>query len=245
MPGGGILVTTRTATVREPRNRAPAALTYKAGGVHPGRPSQAFVRPDNETRAGLVCASTLCRMQKETCMSSTVAAPSKTAPAGGAKGQPSGDNRYKMLEATMKRHQYAADSLIEVLHTAQELFGFLEVDLLLHIAHSLRVPPSRVYGVATFYHFFSLKPKGDHTVVICMGTACYVKGAAQVVSAIEALGGIKAGETTPDGRLSLMTARCIGACGIAPAVVLDGNITGKQTPAAVVDHVKGWLGNGS
>lgn len=141
----------------------------------------------------------------------------------------------------MKRHQYQADALIEVLHTAQELFGCLEDDMLTHVARSLKVPPSRVYGVATFYHFFTLKPHGEHTCVVCMGTACYVKGAAALVSAIEDLAGIKAGETTPDGKLSLITARCLGACGIAPAVVLDGEVLGYETPESLCNRVKGWL----
>ena len=86
------------------------------------------------------------------------------------------DNREKLLERAMSRHQYSGDALIEVLHTAQELFGFLSRPLLKTIAHKLRLPPSRVLGVATFYHFFSLKPKGEHTFVVCIGTACYVAG---------------------------------------------------------------------
>ncbi|PZD70935.1 NADP-reducing hydrogenase subunit HndA [Acaryochloris thomasi RCC1774] len=130
----------------------------------------------------------------------------------------------------MKRHQYQPDALIEVLHKAQELFGYLELDLLLHIAHSLKLPPSHVYGVATFYHFFALKPAGAHTCVICMGTACYVKGAASLLSTVEQMAQIQAGETTADGQLSLSTARCLGACGSAPAVVIDGDVMGYQTP---------------
>jgi bidirectional [NiFe] hydrogenase diaphorase subunit len=153
----------------------------------------------------------------------------------------SGDKRFKILEAHMKKHQFKHDALIEVLHKAQELFGFLEDDLLLFIAYRLKLPASRVYGVATFYHFFTLKPQGRHTCVVCMGTACYVKGANQVLAAVEEKAGIKAGETTPDNELSLMTARCIGACGIAPAVVYDGTVTPKQTPEAAVEKVKGWI----
>lgn len=151
------------------------------------------------------------------------------------------DNRLKILEATMKRHQYQADALIEVLHTAQELYGYLDDDLLTKVAHSLRIPPSRIYGVATFYHFFTLKPKGEHTCVVCMGTACYVKGAATVLGNIEHAAGVRSGETTPDGKVSLMTARCLGACGLAPAVVLDGVVHAKQTPESALNHVKGWL----
>src|SRR5664279_1233909 len=133
----------------------------------------------------------------------------------------SGDKRFKILEVHMKKHQFRHDALIEVLHKAQELFGYLEDDLLLFVAYKLKLPPSRVYGVATFYHFFTLKPKGEHTCVVCMGTACYVRGADKLLAAVEQKAGIKAGETTADGQLSLLTARCIGACGIAPAVVYD------------------------
>jgi bidirectional [NiFe] hydrogenase diaphorase subunit len=113
------------------------------------------------------------------------------------------------------------------------------------IAQNLKLPPSRVYGVATFYHFFTLKPKGEHTCVVCMGTACYVKGADQVVATLEKHAGIKAGETTPDGKLSLLTARCIGACGIAPAVVYDGAVTARQTPEDALNKVKGWVQHAS
>ena len=155
----------------------------------------------------------------------------------------SGDKRFKILEAHMKKHQFKHDALIEVLHKAQELFGYLEDDLLLFIAYRLKLPTSRVYGVATFYHFFTLKPKGKHTCVVCMGTACYVKGADKVLAAVEERAKIKAGETTPDGELSLLTARCIGACGIAPAVVYDGTVTPRQTPENALEKVKGWIGH--
>ncbi len=166
----------------------------------------------------------------------------------GAKGNGkalAADPRMKTLQATMKRHQYQPDALIEVLHTAQELFGHLDLDLLLHVANGLKLPPSRVYGVATFYHFFSLTPKGQHTCTVCMGTACYVKGAAQLVSALERTAGCKCGETRADGKMSLHQARCIGACGIAPAVIMDGKVMGGQTPETVVNQVKGWLRDGS
>jgi bidirectional [NiFe] hydrogenase diaphorase subunit len=156
----------------------------------------------------------------------------------------SGDKRFKILEVHMKKHQFKQDALIEVLHKAQELFGYLEDDLLLFIAYKLKLPASRVYGVATFYHFFNLKPKGKHSCVICMGTACYVKGADKVLAAIEEKAKIKAGETTPDNQLSLLTARCIGACGIAPAVVYDGTVTPRQTPESTLERLKEWIGHG-
>ena len=160
------------------------------------------------------------------------------------KAHPSGDKRFKLLDVTMKRHQYRADALIEVLHAAQELFGFLELDLLFFIARQLKLPPSRVFGVATFYNLFSLRPKGEHTCVLCTGTACYVKGADALLAAVEELAGVKFGETTGDGSLSLVTARCLGACGIAPAVVLDGTVKGKETPESLVLQLKGWLPSG-
>ena len=152
----------------------------------------------------------------------------------------SGDKRFKILEAHMKKFQYRQDALIEVLHKAQELFGFLEDDLLLFVSYKLKLPPSRVYGVATFYHFFSLKPQGQHTCVVCLGTACYVKGADKILAAIEGHSKIKPGETTPDNRVSLLTARCIGACGIAPAVVYDGAVTPRQTATAAVGQIQKW-----
>jgi bidirectional [NiFe] hydrogenase diaphorase subunit len=153
----------------------------------------------------------------------------------------SGDKRFKILEAHMKKHQFKHDALIEVLHKAQELFGYLDDDLLLFVAYKLKLPPSRVYGVATFYHFFTLKPQGKHTCVVCLGTACYVKGSAKVLAAIEERARIKSGETTPDNQLSLLTARCIGACGIAPAVTYDGKVAPKQTPQDALEHIGKWI----
>jgi bidirectional [NiFe] hydrogenase diaphorase subunit len=150
------------------------------------------------------------------------------------------DKRYKMLDAAMKRHQYQPDSLLEILHTAQELFGFLADELMFYIGRSLKVPLSRVFGVATFYNFFSLKPKGEHTCVVCMGTACYVKGGGAILGGLEKSYGIKAGETTPDGKLSLVVARCIGACGLAPAVVFDDETAGRLTPESTLERVKRW-----
>ena len=133
------------------------------------------------------------------------------------------------------------DSLIEILHAAQELFGYLDTDCLKYVGHALKVPPSRVYGVATFYHFFTLKPQGEHTCVVCLGTACYVKGGGKVLAAVEERVRIRAGETTADKKLSLLTARCIGACGIAPAVIYDGKVAAKQSPEDALRRVNEWI----
>lgn len=150
------------------------------------------------------------------------------------------DKRFKALDVTMKRSQYRQDALIEILHKAQGAFGYLEEEVLEYIARNLKLPLSRVYGVATFYHLFSLKPAGAHTCIVCMGTACYVKGGDKVLAALEQNTGIHSGETTPDGQVSLVTARCIGACGIAPAVVFDGQVAPQQTPESVIERIKGW-----
>lgn len=140
---------------------------------------------------------------------------------------PSDDKRWRIVQATMQRNGFARDGLIETLHTVQESFGFLDDESLRYVAASLNAPLSQVYGVSTFYHLFSLKPAGRHTCVVCMGTACYIKGAPALLKQIEEEYGIIRGETTEDGNLSLMTARCLGSCGLAPVAVIDGNIAGK------------------
>jgi len=154
---------------------------------------------------------------------------------------PSGDKRFKLLDAQIKKHQFRQDALIELLHSAQELFGYLDNDVLIYVGHSLRVPLSKVFGVATFYNFFSLKPQGRHTCVVCMGTACYVKGAGAILAELEQAHGIRAGETTADGEVSLVTARCLGACGLAPAVVFDGEVAGKVTAAKTLERTSPWM----
>jgi bidirectional [NiFe] hydrogenase diaphorase subunit len=156
----------------------------------------------------------------------------------GSTTPPSEDPRWRMVGATMRRHGYRPNALIETLHTVQESFGYLDEQALIHVAGALRVPLSQVYGVATFYHFFNLKPQGRHTCVICTGTACYIKGVPGILKAMEEEFGVKPGETTEDGSLSVLTARCIGTCGLAPAVVLDGEVVGRLTPLGAVDRIR-------
>jgi bidirectional [NiFe] hydrogenase diaphorase subunit len=143
----------------------------------------------------------------------------------------------------MRRHGRQSYALIESLHTVQESFGYLDLEALRYVAGTLRVPLSQIYGVATFYHFFNLKPQGAHTCVVCLGTACYIKGAAAIVAAIEHLRQVKAGETTADGQLSLLSARCLGSCGLAPAVVFDGEVVGKVGVPEVLEKIRGWTGH--
>ena len=154
---------------------------------------------------------------------------------------PSDDRRWKIVNATMRRHGYSPHSLIEALHTVQEIFGYLDTVALKYVAVSLHVPLSKVYGVATFYNFFTLKPQGEHTCVVCMGTACYIKGAPQIMEAIESIAKIQPGETTPDRKISLVSARCFGSCGLAPAVVFDGEVAAKVTPAVATEKIRRWM----
>jgi bidirectional [NiFe] hydrogenase diaphorase subunit len=150
---------------------------------------------------------------------------------------PTEDKRWKIVDASMRRLGYRRDALIEALHSVQETFGYLDDDSLRYVAQSLRLPLSAVYGAATFYHFFTLKPPGKHACVVCTGTACHIKGAPQLLEMMEREYQLKPGETTPDGRLSLLTARCVGSCGLAPVVVLDRELAGKLTP----DQMRQWL----
>jgi len=148
-------------------------------------------------------------------------------------GHPSGDDRYLSIDKSMRQFKYEKDSLLEVLNSAQEVFGYLSRDLLIYIATKLNVPLSQVYGVATFYHLFTFDPQGEHTCIICKGTACHVKGADEIIEALSEEFNISAGETTADGLFSLTIARCLGSCGLAPVIVLDGQVYGKETPDAV------------
>lgn len=154
---------------------------------------------------------------------------------------PSDDKRWRIVEGTMRRNGHQTHALIEALHTVQEAFGFLDEEGLKFVAASLRVPLSKVYGVATFYHFFSLKPHGKHSCVVCTGTACYINGSGELTQAISRAAEVRPGETTADGQVSLLTARCLGSCSLAPAVVFDGEVAGKVSAQEAVERVRRWM----
>ena len=151
---------------------------------------------------------------------------------------PSADKRWRIIDATMRRHGYRHQALIEALHSVQEVFGYIDEPSMRFVADALHVPLSKVYGVASFYHFFTLKPQGRHTCVICLGTACYIKGAANLIASFAEHHGIRPGETTADGELSLLTARCFGSCGLAPAMTLDGEMIGKVAGKEMLERVE-------
>ncbi len=150
---------------------------------------------------------------------------------------PSGDDRFLVIDKHLKRARFAQDQLIETLHVAQDVFGFLDESVLIYVARALRLPPSMVYGVATFYQLFTFDPPGDHTCTVCTGTACFVKGADDIVASVSDGYGIAAGATTEDGKLTLKTARCLGSCGLVPVVLLDGAVHGRESAAEVLEAV--------
>ena len=128
-------------------------------------------------------------------------------------------------------------ALINILHHAQELFGYLPQDVQLYIARKLGIPAAKVFGVVTFYSYFTMEPRGKHIISICMGTACFVKGADKIHEEFRKRLKIKSGKTTEDGMYTIDTVRCVGACGLAPVVIVDGKVHGR----VVVDDVAAIL----
>ena len=124
-------------------------------------------------------------------------------------------------------------ALIEVLHHAQEIFGYLPKEVQLYISKKLDIPPSKVYGVVSFYSYFTTEPKGKYKISVCLGTVCFVKGADKILAEFEKELGIKVGETTKDLTFSLEGLRCVGACGLAPVVVINGKVYGQVKPSDV------------
>ncbi|MDR1432987.1 MAG: NAD(P)H-dependent oxidoreductase subunit E [Puniceicoccales bacterium] len=128
-------------------------------------------------------------------------------------------------------------NLIMILHAMQSDEGYIPRELALELSLALNISVAQIYEVLTFYHFFKLTPQGKHNVVVCLGTACYLKGAADILKSVEENLGIKAGETTADRLFHIEVARCIGACGIAPAVKIDGEVIGKATSEKIVEQL--------
>jgi len=147
-------------------------------------------------------------------------------------GQTLNPEKLAALDKFISEHPDPVDpqgALIAVLHEAQALFGYLSKDVMDYVAEKLQVPTADVYGVATFYSYFTLTPRGKNLVSVCMGTACYVKGAEAILHTIEKQLGIKTGETTEDGLFTIVETRCIGACGLAPVVTINDDFYGRLT----------------
>jgi NADH:ubiquinone oxidoreductase subunit E len=139
------------------------------------------------------------------------------------------------LDAIIAKHQGKPGGLIPVLEEAQVALEYLPVSVQKKVARGLNLPFSRVYGVVTFYSFFTMKPRGRHTVRVCLGTACYVRGGKALADAVKKEFGLEEGETTPDRRFTYESVRCLGACGLGPVVVVDEDVHGRMKPSKLKD----------
>ncbi|MGN1410238.1 MAG: NAD(P)H-dependent oxidoreductase subunit E [Eubacteriales bacterium] len=139
------------------------------------------------------------------------------------------------LDAVIAENKNQKGALMPVLQKAQDIYGYLPVEVQKHIAAELDIPYSEVFGVVTFYSQFQLNPKGSHPVAVCLGTACYVKGSGIIMEKLEEMLGIKSGSITPDLRFSLDATRCIGACGLAPVMTIGEDVYGRLEPSMLKD----------
>jgi NADH-quinone oxidoreductase subunit E/NADP-reducing hydrogenase subunit HndA len=143
------------------------------------------------------------------------------------------DCQIKTIQDICKSFGNNAGELINVLHKTQAAFGYLPAEVQQVIARELNISEAKVYGVVTFYAFFTMKPKGKHKISVCMGTACYVRGAEKVVDELKEELNIEVGEVTPDGKFSLDCLRCVGACGLAPVMLIGEKVYGRIDPKEV------------
>lgn len=139
-------------------------------------------------------------------------------------GQESDEQKYERLDTVIQSYKDAEGSLIQILHMAQGIFGHISPVLQEYIADKLNIPVSKIFGVVTFYTHFSMVPKGEHTIKVCMGTACFVRGAQDILDTLTKALDVDVGETTTDGKYTLEVTRCIGACGLAPAITIDEKV---------------------
>ena len=143
------------------------------------------------------------------------------------------ESKYSALNNIIDLYKDKEGSLIQILHAAQNIYGCLPLDLQQIIAQKLDIPLSRVSGVISFYSFFSIQPRGLHTIRVCLGTACYVRGGKKIVEHLMKTLDVKPGETTADGKFTFEVARCIGACGLAPAIMIDDIVYKQMTPTKI------------
>ena len=148
------------------------------------------------------------------------------------------NEQYRELKRFIDANRDVPGPLIQVLHRAQKIFGYLPLEVQHFVARELNVTLSRVFGVVTFYNFFRMDPIGDHIVNMCLGTACHVKGGSDIVKVLEKELGVKVGGTTVDRFYTLSTARCFGACGLAPVLMLDEEVHGRLNPQKAVQILR-------
>ena len=153
------------------------------------------------------------------------------------------DDKLKELKefmALVKGAPRQESQLIAILHKAQELYGYLNKEVMDEVARTMQIPTAHIWGVATFYHYFNLVPQGKHTIAICLGTACYIKGAGDILEKIKEELKIDIGQTTGDKLFTLAEARCLGACGLAPVVMIDGKIYGSLTTKKIGEIINSY-----
>jgi len=151
---------------------------------------------------------------------------------------------YDQLDQVIETHRGQPDCLIQVLHRAQQIFGYLPKEVQKRVADGLNVSLNEVYGVVTFYSFFSLQPKGKHKICVCQGTACYVRGSNKVLERVEKELGVKTGNTTEDGNFSVEVVRCLGACGLGPVMTVDEDVHARLKPDKVSGILKKYRDSG-
>lgn len=144
---------------------------------------------------------------------------------------------FDQLEQYIDSMPSTKGELIRVLHKAQDIFGYLPRDIQVFVARKLDLPVAKVFGVVSFYSFFTMTPKGKYAIAVCMGTACYVRGAEKVLDEFRKQIGIETGETSEDGKFSIDALRCVGACGLAPVVLIGEKVYGRVTPEMVKDII--------
>lgn len=147
------------------------------------------------------------------------------------------EEQKKHLMEVIENHKNEQGAVIPVLHEAQDIYGYLPIEVQKMISEGLNVPLAEIYGIVTFYTQFSLNPKGQYQIGVCLGTACYVKGSGDILDRIKEILGIDVGECTPDGRFSLDATRCIGACGLAPVFTVNDEVYGRLTVDDVDDII--------
>jgi len=144
------------------------------------------------------------------------------------------DIRYEKVKDVTKKFKDMKGALIPVLHEVQKIFGYLPEGALQIVSEQLTIPMSEIYGVSTFYSQFTLEPKGEHIIKVCLGTACYVKGAQDILERFSSVLEVEVGKTTSDGKFTLEAARCLGACGLAPVLMVDDKVFGRLIPDDVI-----------
>ncbi len=151
------------------------------------------------------------------------------------------DEKERKLQEIIEKYKNIEGALIPVLHEAQDVYGYLPMSVQKKISEEMNIPLSEIYGVVTFYTQFTLKPKGKYKVNVCMGTACYVKGSNLILDKLREKLGISVGDCTEDGKFSLDACRCIGACGLAPVIMINDDVYGKVTPDEIDKILKKYM----